>query len=324
VDCRGSNLRLSSLVSPWISSVRTDIVVAAAEGRACRPGASDANQSLRLRRRRRSRTTDDMIPSRKQFRDGTTTKIGVPIDRIDGVIFDMDGVVTDTARLHARCWKRVFDEYLRAHSETGETFRPFDEEDYLRYVDGKPRYDGVESFLSSRAITLEHGSSSDPPGYDTVCALGNLKDQDFEQAVREEGVTPFESTLTLLRSLRSLGISTALISSSRHARAILAAAGIANLFDVIVDGVDADTLGLPGKPDPAIFLTAARLLGIAPSRAVVVEDALSGVEAGHRGGFSFVIGIDRRSHADALRQHGADIVVEDLSDFELQGDSSKD
>ena len=266
-----------------------------------------------------------MISGRKQLRDGRTTKIPVLVDRIDGVIFDMDGVVTDTARLHARCWKRVFDEYLRARSDTtGDTLRPFDEEDYLRYVDGKPRYDGVESFLSSRAITLEHGSSSDPPGYDTVCALGNLKDQDFERAVREEGVAPFESTLTWLRSLRSLGISTALISSSRHAKAILAAVGIADLFDAIVDGVDADALGLPGKPDPAIFLTAARQLGIAPSRAAVVEDALSGVEAGHRGGFSFVIGLDRRSHADALRRHGADIVVEDLSDVELQADPSED
>ncbi len=257
----------------------------------------------------------------KQFRDGTTPKIPVPIDRIDGFIFDMDGVVTDTARLHARCWKRVFDEYLRARSNTtGETLRPFDEEDYLRYVDGKPRYDGVESFLSSRSIYLEHGSPSDPPGYDSVCALGNLKDKDFERTVKEEGVTPIESTLALLRSLRSLGISTALISSSRHAKAILTMAGISNLFDAIVDGVDADTLGLPGKPDPAIFLTAARHLGIAPSRAAVVEDALAGVEAGHRGGFNFVIGIDRRSHADALRQHGADIVVEDLSDVELRAD----
>ena len=266
-----------------------------------------------------------MISGAKQFRDRTTTTMHIPIDRIDGVIFDMDGVVTDTARVHARCWKRVFDEYLRARSEaTAETPHLFDEEDYLRYVDGKPRYDGVESFLSSRGITLEHGSSSDPPGYGTVCALGNLKDQEFERAVSEEGVTPFESTLTWLHSLRSCGIRTALISSSRHAKAILATAGIANLFDAIVDGVDADDLGLPGKPDPAIFLTAARHLGIVPSRAVVVEDALAGVAAGHRGGFGFVIGIDRRSHADALRQHGADIVVEDLSDVELQTDLSKD
>jgi len=272
-----------------------------------------------------SRATDDMISGPQQLRDRTTTKIPIPVERIDGVIFDMDGVVTDTARLHARCWKRVFDEYLRARSETtGEALHLFEEEDYLRYVDGKPRYDGVESFLASRAITLERGGPSDPPGHDTVCALGNLKDQDFERAVREEGVTPFESTLTWLRSLRSRGIGTALISSSRHAKAILAAAGIADLFDAIVDGVDADILGLPGKPDPAIFLTAARHLGIIPSRAVVVEDALAGVAAGRRGGFGLVIGIDRRSHADALHQHGADIVVEDLSDVELRTDPSKD
>jgi alpha,alpha-trehalase len=264
-----------------------------------------------------------MNSGRTRFHDEATGKITVPVDRLDGVIFDMDGVVTDTARVHARCWKRVFDNHLRARSDgTGEPFRSFNEEDYLRYVDGKPRYDGVESFLSSRHITLEHGAPSDPPGYDTVCALGNLKDQEFERAVKEEGVTVFESTLTFLRSLRSLGVRTALISSSRHAKAILATAAITDLFDVIVDGVDAEALDLRGKPDPAIFLAAAHQLGVAPSRAAVVEDALAGVEAGHRGGFSFVIGIDRRSHPEALCRHGADAVVTDLADLELQIDAT--
>lgn len=240
------------------------------------------------------------------------------MDRFDAVIFDMDGVVTDTAKVHARCWKRAFDDYLRARSEhTGDVLRLFDEEDYLKYVDGKPRYEGVESFLSSRHIVLAHGAPSDLPGYGTVCALGNLKDHTFEQLVRKEGVTLFESTGDFIRTLRRHGINTALISSSRHAKTILAATGITQLFDAIVDGVEAEALNLLGKPDPAIFLMAAQRLGISPSRAAVVEDALAGVEAGRRGGFCFIIGIDRNSHADALRAHGADVVVTDLSGLTL-------
>jgi len=255
----------------------------------------------------------------RQHQDEATAKVAVAFDRLDAVIFDMDGVVTDTARTHACAWKRVLDDFLHARAErTGEVFWPFGDEDYLRYVDGKPRYDGAESFLSSRRITLERGASSDPPGHNTVCALGNLKDREFERTVKEEGVKPFESTVTLIRSLRSHGIRTALISSSRHARTLLAAAGITDLFDAIVDGGDAEALELPGKPEPAIFLAAARQLAADPSRAAVVEDALAGVEAGRRGGFCFVVGIDRSSQADALREQGANVVVRDLSDLELR------
>ena len=255
----------------------------------------------------------------RQHQDEATAKVTVAIDRLDAVIFDMDGVVTDTAQTHARSWKRVFDDFLHARSErTGEIFLPFGDEDYLRYVDGKPRYDGAESFLSSRRITLERGASSDPPGHNTVCALGNLKDREFERAVKKEGVQPFESTVTLIRSLRSHGIRVALISSSRHAKTLLAAASITDLFDAIIDGRHAEALGLPGKPDPAIFLAAARQLAVEPSRAAVVEDALAGVEAGHRGGFCLVIGVDRSLQADALREHGADVVVSDLADLELR------
>ena len=247
-----------------------------------------------------------------------TRQIALPADRLDAVVFDMDGVITDTATVHDRCWRSVFDDFLRARSAcTGEALRLFDEEDYLRYVDGKPRYDGVASFLSSRGIALDRGLPSDAPGYDTVCAIGNLKDKEFERIVTKDGVTVFESTVSLIRSLRSHGISTALISSSRHAKAILAATGITDLFDAIVDGVDAEALELPGKPDPAIFLAAARQLEVSPSRAAVVEDALAGVEAGRRGGFGFVVGVDRISHADALRENGADVVVKDLSDLSL-------
>ena len=254
-----------------------------------------------------------------------TRMISLPADRLDAVIFDMDGVVSDTARVHERCWKRIFDDYLRNRSvRTGENLRLFGEDDYIRYVDGKPRYDGVESFLSSRGISLARGAPSDPPGMDTVCALGNLKDRDFEQRVTEEGVSLFESTIRFLRTLRSHDISTALISSSRHARAILEAAHITDLFDTVVDGRDAEALELPGKPDPAIFVTAARRLRVAPARAAVVEDALAGVEAGRRGGFRFVIGIGRGAHPDELLEHGANVVVQDLSEIQVRFDAGEE
>jgi alpha,alpha-trehalase len=254
-----------------------------------------------------------------------TRMVPFPTNRLDAVIFDMDGVVSDTARVHQRCWKVVFDDYLRDRSaRTGEALRLFDDEDYVRYVDGKPRYDGVESFLSSRRISLIRGAPSDPPGHDTICALGNLKDREFERAVAEEGVTLFDSTISFLRTLRAHGISTALISSSRHARVILEVANIADLFDTIVDGIDAETLELPGKPDPAIFVAAAQRLHVAPARAAVVEDALAGVEAAHRGGFGMVIGIGRSPHADELLDHGAGVVVKDLSELELQSGVARD
>lgn len=254
-----------------------------------------------------------------QGRHKTNSTIPLSIEPFDAFIFDMDGVVSDTAQVHERCWKRVFDDFLRARpARTIEVLRPFSNDDYLQYVDGKPRYDGAESFLSSRGIELARGSPSDLPGHNTVCALGNLKDRDFERVVAEEGVTLFDSTVTFVRALRSRGVSTGLISSSRHARLILAASHIGDLFDIIIDGVDADAVGLPGKPDPAIFLTAAGQLHVAPARAVVVEDATAGVEAGCRGGFALVIGIARDSQANELLDHGASVVVKDLSELELQ------
>ncbi len=242
----------------------------------------------------------------------------LPLGHIDAVIFDMDGVVTDTGQLHAQCWKEVFDTFLQSLSgDTGQPFRPFTIDDYSQYVDGKPRYDGVNAFLASRQISLEQGDAADPPGLRTVCGLGNLKSRRFEEALAGQGVEPFESTIALIRLLRSHGVRTALISSSRHVSMIVASLGIADLFDVIVDGKDAATLELPGKPDPAIFLTAARALGVDSCRAVVVEDALAGVEAGRRGGFSMVVGVNRTGQARALREHGADVVVNDLADIEL-------
>jgi beta-phosphoglucomutase family hydrolase len=237
---------------------------------------------------------------------------------LDAVIFDMDGVVTETATVHAAAWKKLFDAYLEQRAqETGADFVPFDEEaDYERYVDGKNRYDGVRSFLASRGIELPEGAPDDPPGTDTVCAMGNGKDIYFLRHVREEGVRPYDSTVRLIRDLRARGVGIGLVSASRNAEEVLASAGALDLFDQRVDGVVAAELGLPGKPDPATFLEAARRLGVAPARAAVVEDALSGVAAGRAGDFGLVVGVARAGQSEALREAGADVVVSDLGELE--------
>ncbi len=236
--------------------------------------------------------------------------------QMEAVVFDTDGVITDTAGVHSEAWKEMFDEYLEEHSRaTGEPFRPFTEEDYLRYVDGKPRYDGVRSFLQSRDITLPEGSSDDPPSAESVRGLGNRKNERFLQVLRDQGAVPYQTTIALIEELHSRDIATAVISSSRNCEAVLEAAGVRSLFAVKVDGIDSAQLGLAGKPDPAIFLEATRRLGIEPGRAVVVEDALSGVEAGRRGGFGLVVGVDRGDQADQLAAHGADVVVSDLGEL---------
>lgn len=237
------------------------------------------------------------------------------LEGIDALILDLDGVVTDTARTHAAAWKRTFDQFLRQRSErTGEPFVPFDaEEDYLRHVDGKPRSDGVRDFLASRGISLPPGEAADPPYRETVRGLGNRKDQYFLQLLETRGVDAYPSTVDLLRRMSSRGVRSALVSASRNARRVLRAAGLSGLFEVVVDGVEAERLGLRGKPAPDMFLEAARRLGARPERAAVVEDALAGVEAGRAGGFGAVIGVDRRGQGEALRAHGADIVVEDLA-----------
>ncbi|MFN2556471.1 MAG: HAD family hydrolase [Nitriliruptorales bacterium] len=236
-------------------------------------------------------------------------------DRFDAVIFDMDGVVTDTASLHARAWKRMFDDYLRKRTDE---YEPFRDEDYLRYVDGKPRYDGVAAFLASRGIELSFGRPDDPPERETVCGLGNRKNALFWQLLDEQGPQRFESTVRLLHDLRQHGMATAVISSSRNAAAVLDAAGVRDLFEAEVDGQEAERLGLTGKPDPAVFLEAARRLGTVPPRAVVVEDALAGVQAGHAGGFGLVIGVDRGGQPDELAAAGADVVVDDLARVHVQ------
>jgi beta-phosphoglucomutase family hydrolase len=239
--------------------------------------------------------------------------LAIRLEELGAVIFDMDGVVTDTAAIHAAAWKHLFDEYLEERSRrTGEPFRPFDiDADYRRYVDGKPRYDGVRDFLRSRGIVLPEGGPVDPPDRDTVRGLGNRKDRYFLEHIKRHGVQPYTGTVKLVRFLQAAGVAAAIISASRNLTEVLDAAGIPDLFDVRVDGVEAERLGLRGKPDPAIFLEAARRLRVDPGRAGVVEDALAGVEAGRRGGFALVIGVDRTGHAEELRARGADVVVTD-------------
>jgi alpha,alpha-trehalase len=237
-------------------------------------------------------------------------------DRFDAVIFDLDGVVTRTARVHAAAWKRLFDDYLHQRAlREGTTPVPFDAaDDYLRYVDGKPRYDGVASFLASRGIALPRGTSADAPEAETVCGLGNRKNQWFTAELRERGVEPYDSTLELIRKLRARGFGTAIISSSKNCAVVLEAVGATALFDAAIDGVESARIGIKGKPAPDIFLEAARRLGVQPARAVVVEDAISGVQAGRDGGFGLVIGVNRRGDPARLAEQGASVVVADLAE----------
>jgi alpha,alpha-trehalase len=245
------------------------------------------------------------------------------LDDLDAVVFDMDGVVTETAVVHAASWKRLFDEYLQARAErTGEPFEPFDEQaDYQRYVDGRNRYDGVRTFLASRGIELPWGDPGDDADRETVCGLGNRKDGYFKAHLREQGARAYESTVDLVRRLRARGVRVGIVTSSRNAEEVLGAAGVRELFDEKVDGVDAAELQLAGKPDPATFVEVAHRLGVEPGRAAVVEDALAGVEAGRRGGFALVVGVDRTGQGDALREAGAHVVVTDLA--ELDGAESQ-
>jgi beta-phosphoglucomutase family hydrolase len=250
----------------------------------------------------------------------STTRVTIGRGEYDAVIFDLDGVVTQTAAVHAASWKRLFDEYLQERAAAGGQgdFRPFDlEADYARYVDGKPRYDGVRDFLASRGIELPWGDPSDPPEAETVCGLGNRKNAIFNAEVREHGVKTYPSTVKLIRDLHAAGIRVGLMSSSKNTAMVLDVTGITDLFEVRVDGVVAAEVGLPGKPDPAMYLETARRLDVDAARSVVVEDALSGVEAGRRGKFALVIGVDRLGQADALREHGADVVVDDLAEVSV-------
>jgi beta-phosphoglucomutase family hydrolase len=236
---------------------------------------------------------------------------------ITACLFDLDGVLTNTAALHAQAWKQMFDEFLREWSDrTGAPFHPFDRPtDYDEYVDGKPRLDGVESFLGSRGIELPMGSASDPPEADTVHGLGRRKNDLVLRLMREQGIEAFEGSVRFVHWAREQGLRRAVVSSSTNARDALKAAGIADLFEVVVDGVVAERDGLRGKPAPDTFLAGARAVGIEPAHGVVFEDALAGVEAGRAGSFGYVVGVDRGGQADALRAHGADVVVRDLAEL---------
>lgn len=234
--------------------------------------------------------------------------------KYDAVLFDLDGVLTATASLHAAAWKRMFDTFLSDYgARHGRVADPFDiGTDYRLHVDGKLRYDGVRTFLGSRGIVLPEGEPSDPPEAETVCGLGNRKNRMVHLLLREQGVERYESSVRMVELLRSRGIRTAVVSASRNCSAVLKGAGIAHLFDAQVDGTLAAELSLPGKPSPATFLKAAELLGVEPRRAVVVEDAVSGVQAGRAGGFGLVIGVARHGDEEILRRAGADLVVHDL------------
>jgi beta-phosphoglucomutase family hydrolase len=238
-------------------------------------------------------------------------------DRFDAVLFDLDGVLTSTAKIHSSCWKTMFDDFLRRRAAARkEPFESFDiDTDYKRYVDGKLRYEGVRSFLASRNIALAQGTPDDPPTADTVCGLGNRKDDLVKTAIDQGKVESYPGSVTLVRWLRQQGIRTGVVSSSNNCAQVLQAAGIFDLFEVRVDGLLASKLGLPGKPAPDTFLEAARMLGINPPRAVVVEDALAGVQSGRAGGFGLIVGVDREGGGDALRNAGADVVVTDLAEL---------
>lgn len=238
------------------------------------------------------------------------------------VLFDLDGVITDTASVHASAWQALFDDYLaRLPADSAVDRRPFTGQDYRRFVDGRPRYDGVDAFLRSRGRVLPWGEATDPDDAETVCGLGNRKNSYFNQRLREEGVQVFDSTVTLVRRLQESGVGTAVFSASRNCGPVLEAAGLGDLFGVRVDGVVAAELDLPGKPDPAMLLEAARRLGAHPAHTAVVEDAEAGMAAGNRGGFALVIGVDRTDdtgHAEALRRGGADVVVPDLAEVDVR------
>lgn len=237
--------------------------------------------------------------------------------RFEAVLFDLDGVLTSTAQIHAAAWKQMFDHYLQSRSRrTGEPFRLFDvDADYKLYVDGKPRYDGVRSFLASRGIRLPEGTGTSASDEESVCGLGNQKDELVKQALHTGAVKTYPDGIELVRWVRRLGLKTAVVSSSRNCAEVLRTVGIEGLFDLQVDGEVIERLHLPGKPAPDTYFHAAELLGVPPARAVVVEDAIAGVQAGRAGHFGLVIGVDRGGSAEALRQSGADVVVSHLGEL---------
>jgi beta-phosphoglucomutase family hydrolase len=242
--------------------------------------------------------------------------LGLP-SRIRACLFDLDGVLAQTRTLHAAAWKTMFDAFLQARAaRTGGPFVPFDlDADYAEYVDGKPRREGVRSFLAARRIELPQGRRADPLDSETISGLANRKNERVLASIRERGVEAYAGSVCYVQAVRAAGLASAVVSSSGNAREVLEAAGIAHLFDERLDGIDAERMHLKGKPAPDTFLAAARALWAFPAEAAVFEDAPAGVAAGRAGSFGFVVGVDRLGHARALRAHGADIVVSDLADL---------
>ena len=237
-------------------------------------------------------------------------------DDVRGCLFDLDGVLTQTAKVHGAAWKEMFDAYLRERAQqTGQPFVPFGAADYEEYVDGKPRADGTRSFLASRGMELPEGRDDDPPDARTVRGLGNRKNEIFTRRVREDGVEAYPGSVRYLRAARDAGLRRAVVSSSANCHDVLVGAGLEDLLEVRIDGVVAKQEHLRGKPAPDTFLAGARALGLEPAEAAVFEDALAGVAAGRAGGFGFVVGVDRVGQAEALKEHGADIVVADLAEL---------
>lgn len=236
---------------------------------------------------------------------------------LKGVLWDLDGVITHTASVHAVAWKQLFDAFLQERADrTGELFVPFTiEEDYPRHVDGKPRYDGVRTFLASRGITLPDGTDDDGPDEQTVCGLGNKKNGYFVKVLEEKGADVFPTSVELVKRLKVLGIKHAINSSSKNCRLILRNTGLIDMFDAIVDGVLAAEEKIPGKPAPDTFVRAAELLGLERADCAVVEDAVVGVQSGRAGNFRLVIGVDRGAGRDTLLAEGADVVVTDMREF---------
>jgi beta-phosphoglucomutase family hydrolase len=238
-------------------------------------------------------------------------------DRITTCLFDLDGVLTQTAKIHAQAWKQMFDEFLRDWADRhGQPFEPFDRPtDYDEYVDGKPRLDGVRSFLESRGIELPMGSPNDPPEAETIHALGTRKNNLVLKLIHEQGVEPYEGSVRFAEAARDQGLRRAVVSSSTNCEDVLKAAGIDHLFEARVDGVVAERKGLRGKPAPDTFLEGGRMLGAGPDESAVFEDAQAGVEAGRAGNFGWVVGVDRSGQAEALKARGADVVVKDLAEL---------
>ncbi|MDP1846542.1 MAG: beta-phosphoglucomutase family hydrolase [Solirubrobacteraceae bacterium] len=245
-----------------------------------------------------------------------TARLRLP-NGIAACLFDLDGVITRTAEVHAAAWKQTFDSFLARHCADGATAaRPFDVDgDYVAHVDGRPRADGVRTFLASRGIALPEGTASDPPSADTVHEVGRRKNELVQELIARDGVAAYEGSVRFLAATRAAGLACALVTSSENGSAVLNAAALEHAFEVTVDGAVANELGLAGKPAPDVFLEATRRLEVAPARAAVFEDALAGIAAGSAGGFGLVVGVDRIGQPDELRAAGADIVVEDLAEL---------